>query len=99
VVASTVVVVDDGRPIKALLADRDDGSLEQHAQAAADSTRCHGIGIACDVAGERLIELGRAHRNDPAAYVREVTDLLSMLLDAVRKSMRLESGNSAPQAG
>jgi hypothetical protein len=90
VVGSTVVVVDDGCPIKALLADGDDGTLEEHARAAADSTRCHGIGIACDIAADRMRELARTKFHDPKLYIGEIADLVDSLADMMAAALKLQ---------
>lgn len=88
---STVVVYNDGKPARALFASMDDeGQLNTDAIAALNSARCHGIGIACDLAGEKLIELGRTKYTNPKEFISQVAGVLSVLSDMVGASMRLE---------
>jgi hypothetical protein len=89
---ATAVVIADGEPSKALVvADDDDQALSGAAPKALDATRCHGIGIACDLAGERLIKLGRTKFDDPKAFTSEIILVLEGLRDMLAASMRLQS--------
>jgi hypothetical protein len=92
VIDATVVVIDHGTPTRALLVGEDDGALEEHAQVAADATRCDGIGIACDLAGEQLIRLGRTHFETPKEFVAEVANILNQLSGMISASIRLDPG-------
>jgi hypothetical protein len=91
---SAVVVYDHGEPQKALFTVEDAGRLFNDAQKALDLTRCDGIGIACDLAGEQLIRLGRTHFETPKEFVAEVANILNQLSGMISASIRLERVNN-----
>jgi len=93
----TAILIEDGKPTRALQTSADDGETADAAPAALESTRCHGIGIACDLIGERMLQLGRTQFDDSKEYVAEIVGLLEQLRELVVKSMRLEPGLDGAQ--
>ena len=90
-----VVVFDDGEAGRALMTSYDsEGELSRNAHRALDTTRCHGIGIACDLAGEALIKLGRTRFDNPDAFINECVEVLERFHAMVGAAMRLESNSS-----
>lgn len=93
---AAVVVFDDDRPTRTLaIGQAADSELQDGAEIAVESTRCHGIGIACDVASERLAELSKTKFNSSAEYVEEIAKLLDGLREMVVRSIRLDVGIEA----
>ncbi len=92
---AVAVVIDDGRPTRAMPTVKDDGETADAVPEALESTRCHGIGIACDVASERLAELSKTKFESSAEYVEEIAKLLDGLREMVVRSIRLDAGIEA----
>lgn len=75
---ATVVIVEDGATTHAVIAVADnDDDLAQRRPDALNRSRCEGIGIACEVAAERLRILGTTRFSDSTDYFREVAAFVS----------------------
>jgi hypothetical protein len=86
---ATFVVYDDGNVQKALFSCEADATLQVDAEAAVDSTRCHGIGMACDLAGERLLALGTKKFTDTREAVDDVVSVIEELREMIGAALRL----------
>lgn len=54
---------------------------------AGDRTICEGIGIAAELAGERIMSISKRRYNDPRVMTRELTDVLTELVEMTRKAL------------
>ncbi len=88
---TAVVIFDDGDIQRALFADHDDGTLADAAEQAIDSTRCHGIGMACDLAGERLLALGRKKFDGSKEAVEDVVSVIEELREMIGAALALQT--------
>ena len=49
-------------------------------------TRCEGIGIACEVAGERILDISKTRYEDPAKMIDDVNHAVQVFVANVMKA-------------
>ena len=50
-------------------------------------TQCEGVGIACELAGERMLVISRRRYDDPAKMIGDVNAVLAELVDIVSRAV------------
>ncbi len=50
-------------------------------------TQCEGVGIACELAGERMLAISRQRHDNPVQMIDDVNAILAELVDVVRRSV------------
>jgi hypothetical protein len=50
-------------------------------------TQCEGVGIACELAGERMLAISRQRYDDPVKMIDDVNGILVELVDVVRRAV------------
>lgn len=56
-------------------------------RAGTDRTICHAVGMACDVAAERMAHLATTQYDDPVRMVDDLNDLIQQLSSAVARAV------------
>jgi hypothetical protein len=82
---ATVAVVHDDVVDRAVAVSYSD-ELQALITQALDNSTCHGIGIACELAGEQLIALSRTAITDPTTMTRQVDEVMRMLMSMVERA-------------
>ena len=88
---ATVVIYDDGNVQKALFTTEPDAALVGDAETAKESTRCQGIGIACDLAAERLRVLSMKQFDGTKEAIDDVVSVIEDLREMMVAALRLQA--------
>ncbi len=64
-----------------------EAKLDALIRAGTDRTMCHAIGMACELAGERLMAMGQTAHDDPVQMIDDMNELVQQLADAVARAV------------
>ena len=93
---ASVAIVEDrkpGRVVKVVSGSLDDTMREARAR-----TVCEGLGIAADIASERMLALSKRRYDDPRQVVNDLADIVDELAEICKRAMATLPLNASTSA-